>query len=218
VLRQQNEIMKNIECEIRSFITKEQFEKLLNFFILLRSDEAFTTAKTMKERLEGQADEQVTCYLKREGEKDCDLRIQQNKDYSKIWMKKGKVHDESREEIEIRFAREDFKKLEKLFLMLGYEVEIKWFRTRRAFKWNDIDVCLDYTRGYGYIIELEKIYREEEKGVTGIKFQKERDSISYYLKSKMAELGVALTPREEFDSKYIYYKENWKKLTIESSF
>jgi len=186
--------MKNIECEIRSFITKEQFEKLFDFFNKNAESLGY--------------DEQATYYLNG----DADLRIQQNKDYSKIWMKKGKIHDEAREEIEIRFARDDFEKLEKLFLALGYEVEIKWFRERHSFKWSDINVCLDFTRGYGYIIELEKICREEEKGAAEIESQKKRESISYYLKLKMAELGVALTPREEFDSKYIYYKENWKKL------
>jgi predicted adenylyl cyclase CyaB len=179
--------MKNIECEIRSFITKEQFEKLLSFF----NDKAENLGN----------DKQITYYFSRKGSEDCDLRIQQNTNYSKIWMKKGKIHDEAREEIEIRFARDDFEKLEKLFLALGYEVEIKWFRARRNFKWDDIDVCLDYTRGYGHIIELEKMCLESEK-----------EKVSEYLKMKMKEIGVALTPREEFDSKYTYYKENWKKL------
>jgi predicted adenylyl cyclase CyaB len=186
--------MQNIECEIRSFITKEQFEKLLDFFnknALLCPDGA----------TDGQADEQITYYLSREGKKDCDLRIQQNKNYSKIWMKKGKIHDESREEIEVKCKRGDFEKLEKLFLTLGYKIEIKWFRARYSFKWDDIDVSLDYTRGYGYIIELEKKCSEDET-----------DKTADYLKSKMAELGVALTSREEFDKKYLYYKENWRNL------
>jgi len=60
-----------------------------------------------------------------------------------------------REEIEIRFDRNEFEKLERLFLALGLNVEIKWFRKRHSFKWADIDVMLDYTNGYGHIIELE---------------------------------------------------------------
>lgn len=193
--------MQNIECEIRSFVTKEQFDKLLDFFTLLRSDGAS----------EGQ-DEQTTYYLSRKGDKDCDLRIQQNKNYSKIWMKKGKIHDESREEIEIRCPREDFEKLEKLFLALGYEIEIKWFRQRHNFKWDDIDVALDYTRGYGYIIELEKMCSEDEKSAEGETLPAGRAKVLEYLKSKFVELGVALTPREEFDKKYLNYKENWREL------
>jgi predicted adenylyl cyclase CyaB len=187
--------MKNIECEIRSFITKEQFEKLLDFFN--------KNAESLGD------DEQTTYYLSG----DADLRIQRNINYSKIWLKKGKIHDEAREEIEIRFARDDFEKLEKLFLALGCEVEIKWFRARNSFKWNDIDVCLDHTRGYGYIIELEKMSGDAAESGSS-----KGGAIPDFLKSKMAELGVALTPREEFDSKYVYYKENWRKLISESSF
>ncbi|MDD2388098.1 MAG: hypothetical protein PHP52_15095 [Bacteroidales bacterium] len=40
-------------------------------------------------------------------------------------MKKGKIHDDSREEIEIKFDKNDFEKLETLFLSLGYNIEIK---------------------------------------------------------------------------------------------
>lgn len=48
-----------------------------------------------------------------------DLRIQQNKLFSKIWMKKGAIHEDHREEMEVRFDRDDFNILEKIFLSLG---------------------------------------------------------------------------------------------------
>ena len=175
--------MANIECEIRSFISERKYQELVEWF--------------QKESKFLGRDEQVTYYFTG----DADLRIQQNSKFSKIWLKKGKIHNEHREEIEIKFAREDFDKLEKLFLVLGYEIEVKWFRQRHSFEWNDIDVCLDYTRGYGYIIELEKICRENEK-----------EKVLEYLKSKLVELGIPLTPREEFDKKYSDYKENWRGL------
>lgn len=175
--------MANIECEIRSFIDEQQYKDLIERF--------------KKEANFLGEDDQITYYFSG----DEDLRIQQNGKFSKIWMKKGKIHDEHREEIEIKCAREDFEKVEKLFLALGYEIEIKWFRRRHSFKWGDIDVCLDYTRGYGYIIELEKICRENEK-----------EKVLEYLKSRLVELGIPLTPREEFDKKYSDYKENWRSL------
>lgn len=178
--------MSNTECEIRSFITKKRYKKLLDFFN--------KNAKSFGK------ENQITYYF----DGDVDLRIQQNKAYSKIWLKKGKIHDEAREEIEIRCAKEDFKKLEKLFLILGYKIEIKWFRERRGFKWKGTSVCLDYTRGYGYIIELEKMCRE-----------KEIEETRKYLKSKLAELEVQLTPKKEFEKEYDYYKKNWRKLTGE---
>lgn len=176
----------NIECEIRSFITKEQYKKLLAFFN--------KNGKSLGK------ENQITYYFNG----DADLRIQQNKAYSKIWLKKGKIHDEAREEIEIRCAKEDFNKLEKLFSALGYKIEIKWFRQRNSFKWKGINVCLDYTRGYGYILELEKMCRQEETEKT-----------RKYLKSKLAELGISLTPKKEFEKAFDFYKKNWRKLAGE---
>jgi predicted adenylyl cyclase CyaB len=173
----------NIEVEIRSFITKDKYDELIAFF---KKEGQFVTE-----------DYQETYYF------DCDqdLRIQKNNFFSKIWMKKGKIHDEQREEIEIKFDKNDFEKLEKLFLSLGFNVQIKWFRNRHTFKWNDVEVCIDYTKGYGHIIELEKMSTESEKEKT-----------LQILKEKMKSLNIPLTPKEEFDKKYLYYKENWKSL------
>ncbi|MFZ6015992.1 MAG: CYTH domain-containing protein [Patescibacteria group bacterium] len=172
-----------IETEIRSFISKEKFEELLQYFKV--------NATLIKE------DNQETFYF------DCeqDLRIQKNDFFAKIWLKKGKIHDDHREEIEIKFAREDFEKLEALFLALDYKVAIKWFRKRFEFKWDDVTVCLDYTKGYGHIIELEKMCGEDDKE-TGLARLKER----------LAELDVKHTPKDEFDERYRFYKDNWKTL------
>ncbi len=173
----------DIETEVRSFISKEKFEELLEFF-------------KKNARLEKE-DYQETYYF----DCDADLRIQRNQFFSKIWMKKGKLHDDHREEIEIKFDKEDFDKLERLFLALGYSVDIKWFRERSEFKWEDTTVCLDFTKGYGYIIELEKMCSEETK-------EHELEK----LKQKLHSLNVEISPKEEFDEKYRYYKENWRAL------
>lgn len=178
--------MQNIEVEIRSFITKDQYEDLIERF---KKEAEFLGE-----------DDQVTYYF----DSEQDLRIQKNNNFSKIWLKGGDIHDEHREETEIKFERDDFDKLEEIFLTLGYKIEIKWFRKRLAFKWDDIDVALDYTKGYGHIIELEKMSSEEEKGAT-----------LEHLKAKMKEIGIFLTPKEEFDKKYQHYKEHWKELVEE---
>ncbi len=172
-----------IEVEARSFISKKQYEKLLDYFR--------QNAKFIKE------DYQKTFYF------DCkqDLRIQRNNFYAKIWLKKGKIHDESREELEIKFSREDFENLKKLFLALGFEVQIKWFRKRFEFLWDGVTVCLDFTNGYGYIIELEKMCAE----------QKQEGEFALLL-AQLKSLGIEITPREEFEKKFSYYKKNWKTL------
>ncbi|TRZ54954.1 CYTH domain-containing protein [archaeon] len=179
--------MGNIEVEIRSFITKEKYLELIE---RLKKEGEFLGE-----------DYQETHYFDAKE----DLRIQRNNFFSKIWMKKGKIHDSQREEIEIKFARDDFEKLERIFLALGFSVSVKWFRTRRAFKWQGIDVAADFTKGYGYIIELEKMSDEGNKKKT-----------LEMLKQKMKVLGIPLTPKDEFDGKYQYYRKNWRKLVGET--
>ncbi|MCK5107389.1 MAG: CYTH domain-containing protein, partial [Nanoarchaeota archaeon] len=162
----------NIETEVRSLISKEKFEELLDFFK--------QNAEFKKE------DYQETFYF------DCkeDLRIQRNNFYSKIWMKKGKIHDPHREEIEVKFDKDEFENLEKLFLSLGYNIEIKWFRKRFEFEWEDVVVCLDFTKGYGHIIELEKM--------SSVENQEEEFK---NLKQKLESLNIKITPKEEFQKK-----------------
>lgn len=176
----------NIEVEIRSFIDEKKFSELLDFFN--------ANAKLTLD------DYQETFYF----DAPVDIRIQKNNFFAKIWMKQGKIHDEAREELEIKFDRNDFESLKKMFSTLGYKVKIKWFRDRKQFDWEGITVCLDYTRGYGYIIELEKMCSAEEK-----------DSALELLKTKLADLNVPLTSREKFDEAFSNYQNNWARLILE---
>jgi len=176
----------NIEVEIRSFLSKEEFDRLS---IFLKKN-----AKLIDSNSE------VTYYY------DCleDLRIQKNNSYSKAWLKKGNLHDDYREEIEIINKKEDFEKLNSLFEALGYKIEIKWFRDRKTYEWENIKVMMDYTKGYGYIIELEIMSDDKNK-----------DSALELLKQKLSTLNIQLTKKEEFAKQYEYYKNNWKTLTGE---
>lgn len=172
-----------IEVEVRAFITEKQYKQLTDFF-----------DKNAELVID---DEQETHYLS--GNKD--LRIQKNKRHSKIWMKGGKIHDDHREELEIFTDKDNFPLLERLFKELGYSTEIKWFRKRKEYKWGDVTACIDDTRGYGKIVELEKMTEAGEKG----------DALDY-LRGKLASLGIELTPKEEFNSRYEHYKKNWRNL------
>jgi adenylate cyclase class IV len=88
-----------------------------------------------------------------------------------------------------------------LFLALGYNIEIKWFRTRNTFEWKNITVTIDFTRGYGYIIEFEQISDEANK-----------ETALVYLREKFSELGIELTAKSVFDERFQFYKENWREL------
>ncbi|MBI4145946.1 CYTH domain-containing protein [Candidatus Woesearchaeota archaeon] len=172
-----------LEVELRSFITHEQYSSLISFF-----------KKSAEPKGE---DTQITFYF--DGPQD--LRIQKNNTHSKVWLKKGELHDEAREEIEIKCAREDFELLEQLFLSLGYNIQIKWYRARNTFLWNGITVTVDHTKGYGHILELEILCTPEDK-----------ETALELLRKKFSELGIQVTPKEQFDAAYQNYKANWKTL------
>ena len=175
--------MNNIEVEIRSFISEEKYNELLSFF--------------KKQNLEFEEAFQETHYF----DSKEDLRIIKTNKETILLLKKGKIHDEAREEIELNLPLEDFEKTENLFLSLGFKIKVKWFMKRFEFNWEDIKVCLDYTKGYGFIIELEKITNFENK-----------EKALEILKEKLKQLNIELTPKEEFEAKYNYYLKNWRKL------
>ena len=182
-LRMKSKSNKNIEVETQNFISRSQYYSLIKFL-------------KNKGKFLGQ-DKQITYYFSGKN----DLRIQKNNKFAKLWLKSGKTHDIYREEIEIKFDRDDFDKLEELLIKLGYKVEIKWFRTRNRFQWKGTKITVDFTKSYGYIIELERISDKKNKNKV---YQK--------LLQQLNQLKVELTPKEEFEQKFKYYKKNWRSL------
>jgi len=176
---------KNIEIEIRSLIDEKKYKKLLRFF---RKEGKFISKEN-----------QTSYYFSGEN----DLRIQKSDKYAKIWLKKGMMHDNSREEIEIKLDLKEFENANRLFEFLGFKNEIIWLRTRNVFSWKNVKVMLDNTKGYGYILELEKMGDLASE-----------DKIIKDLRRKMEFLGIEETPKEEFSKKFEYYKNNWKKLIV----
>lgn len=178
----------HIEVEIKSFLAKEQYDALVERFA--------------KEGTLLSSDDEITYYF----DSAQDIRIFKNSSFSKLVMKKGKLDDEQREELEIKCPLQDFDKLERFLNALGIHAHIKWFRNRKAFSWQGISAMLDNTQGHGYMLELEKLSSEQEK-----------DAALALLKSKLALLGVQQTPREELQRRFQHYKEHWKELTGDSS-
>jgi predicted adenylyl cyclase CyaB len=176
--------MPNIEIEVRSFITEKEYKRLIK--------------KLNKEAKFLSFINEETTYFKGTGG---DLRLRKNDRKAFIIFKKGKIHDDSREEIEIRFSKEDFEKIESLFKKLGLREEVKWFRKRRVYRWKGTKVFLDNTKGYGLIIELEKIGKREENR-----------RIHQDLKIKLKSLDIKITPKKIFNKKFNYYKRNWQKI------
>ncbi len=172
-----------MEVEARSFVSEEKYKELIGYFS--------KNADYLGE------DEQITVYFS--GEKDLRTRLTSND--AMIILKEGRIHDEGRDELEVVLPRGDFDKINKIFELLGFKIKVKWFRKRHIFKWNDVKVYIDFTRGYGYIIEFEKFCDEEDK-----------KKIYEDLVRRLESLGLPLTTKQEFTNRFDYYVKNWRKL------
>ncbi len=173
---------KNVEVEIRSFINKQKYLDLIKF---LKKKAKFL-----------EQEKQLTYYFSG----PADLRIQKSDNYAKVWLKGGKLHANAREEVEIKVDKKDFSKLKNLFLTLGYKIEIAWDRTRNNFEWQGCDIAVDFTRGYGYILEVEKLTTSNQAG-----------KALGQVKDVFKRLKVLPTPKKDFETKFEWYKKNWKK-------
>jgi adenylate cyclase class IV len=86
---------------------------------------------------------------------------------------------------------------------IGFCTKIKWFRIRRKYLLDCVDISLDYTVGYGYIVEAEVIIDNDKN------LQNAKEKV-YALFNK---LNVKVTPEAIFTKKYNDYKMNWSKYT-----
>lgn len=176
--------MKNIEVEVRSFVDDEQFK---NIKIILDRDSEFV--KELKE---------TTVYFSSEK----DLRMRRNEKEAFVILKEGKIHDDFRKEFEVKIDRDDFDDMTELFQSLGYTIEIEWQRNRLEYKNADMKILLDDTKGYGKILEIEKMAIEGNESET-----------FGAIKEEMNKFGIEnITSKEEFNEKFEYYKQNWQNL------
>jgi len=175
--------MKKFEVEVRSFISNSQYKNLI---------------KRLKKiaKFKGEINEE-TIYCGSEK-----LRVRKDDKASFLILKSGKIHQDFRREIEIKFQKEDFEKMKELLERIGFSVKAIWLRKRLVCDWNGTKVFLDDTKGYGKIIELEKIVNEKSK-----------ERAFSDLKEKLLILGIKkITPKKVFDKKFKDYLKNWKKL------
>jgi adenylate cyclase class 2 len=174
--------MEKVEVEIRTFISTSQYAKL---------------AKKLKKiaKFKGEINEEtIYCGSER-------LRIRRDNRASYLILKSGKIHQDFREEIEIKFKKEDFEKMKEILERIGFPVIAIWKRKRLVFLWEGIKVFLDETKGYGKIIELEKITDKKNK-----------EKVYAKLKSKLKSLGIKkITPKEIFEQRFKSYLKKWKK-------
>lgn len=168
-----------IEVELRSLLSDEEYNRLL---IQLPKEATFVSDE-----------EQETHYL----DSPVDLRIMKSCN-TRIWMKKGKMHDTNREEIEVLFEKDDFDKLLKIFENLGMKTKLTWFRKRKIYKMGEATITLDDTKNYGKILEIEKLCSQEQAA------NAEGEIRRMFLEFKIKE-----TPKEVFNEKYAEYVQRF---------
>lgn len=175
-----------IEVELRAFVSESKYNALLNFF-----KENAVYKGTQK---------QITSYF------DCekDLRLMVTDDnYCQLWLKKGKIHQDAREELIVKVDKSYKDILLKMFEEIGLNIKIKWYRIRKSYEWNNIKVDLDFTYGYGHILELEILVEDT----------KEVENAKTHLKEIFKSLEIPITEKEIFTEKFNDYEINWAAYT-----
>lgn len=89
--------------------------------------------------------------------------------------------------------------LDQLVISAGYDYQAKWSREREEYSYKDINVCIDYNAGYGYLAEFEKIVSEEN----------EVSTVRHNLLTLMSELGVSELPQDRLARMFDHYNQNW---------
>lgn len=173
---------QHIEVELRSFVTAEEYERLL--------------AKMEAEGDKIEETNQETWYF----DKDSHLRLVRGDKSAKLCLKGGVTHDEEREEIDLPIAREHVEAAHALLRGIGHEIEVLWLRHRRRYMWQGIDVALDNTEGYGRILELEILVAPGAE-------QQALDQ----LHAAFTTLGITPSAKEEFSQRYKEYLASWRE-------
>lgn len=173
-----------IEVELRSFISEEKYNSIVRLFESKCNNYKYSR--------------QITYYF----ENDVDTRLQISSDGGKLWQKLGRMHAIAREELEALFSRTDAEVLLKIFINMGMQIKVIWFRERKLFDIDGVKLSLDYTVGYGYIIEAEICSSEDEV----------KNNVSV-LEKLFNSLGVIPSSGKDFDREYELYLKSWKERT-----
>jgi predicted adenylyl cyclase CyaB len=130
---------------------------------------------------------------------DTDLRIRRTDTKAFLILKKGWMHNENREEVEVEVKREAFELLDTILRSLGYDYDTKWYRERTEYILDNFTITLDFNAGYGWVAEIEQV-------VPAGKEDQAREAIVQLAR----RIGLKPTPKEIFDKMYQHYKKNWQ--------
>src|SRR5699024_1128471 len=92
-----------------------------------------------------------------------DFRALVEKDRMVLRMRKGNVD----EDILVAVSYEDHEKMLDILRLLGHTLDTKWYRLRKLFTYQDLEITLDKTFRYGYVISVSiELPRDQVKDGT----------------------------------------------------
>lgn len=134
-----------------------------------------------------------------------DLRLVKNEEQVKLICKVGNVFHEIRPEMEVLADLKDMDELEKIFIALDFKVACRYKKKRVHFRWQGTIISLDNVKGFGLIMEMEKLVDERL-------VKKGEQDIREKLTKLLNKFGIDITPINELNKKYQHYLNNWSKL------
>ncbi len=172
-----------LDVQLRAFLDKDKYRELIEKYnSVLHTEKQISYFYNLEE----------------------DFRFMKTKTYSEICIKEGNIHDDIKEEKTVKIDSKYNDNMTYILDKLGYVPEVKWYRTRSTAKLDfDINICLDYTVGYGYIIEVSKKIDDSKK------FDLTKIELGNFLES----LDIDITSKDKFNEKYNEYILNWRTLT-----
>ena len=172
------------EVELRCFLDEEAYNRLKRSLVSRGVLEEDTR--------------QITHYLGH----PVDTRVQMSRDSGRVWQKLGRMHDTARQEIDAPMSRTAAERMYEIFMNLGFQTKVSWYRHRLVFRSDGLSVALDNTVGYGRILEVEAVCEESE-----FRIQEAR------LVELLSSLGLKASPKEDFDRAFGDYLLYWKERT-----
>lgn len=93
----------------------------------------------------------------------------------------------------------ELSELDQLLIDSGASYQAKWCREREEYGAGDLSVCIDFSPGYGYMAEFEKVVSDE----TAL------DAAREELLSMMDTLGFIELPQDRLERMFAHYNAHW---------
>ena len=103
------------------------------------------------------------------------------------------------DDLVVPVALKDVKTMKLLLKSLGMHIDIKWFRHRAIYQYQNYTVTLDETYHYGYVVSIAK-------EISNIK---EQPTAYEELEQVFRQLQIPITTKEQFNDRYKFYKISW---------